>query len=403
MTQPRLVLVTRRFWPLVGGAERQMASLAVQLKRLGCEVTILTAHWEPRWPSEISHHGVRVVRLPHPTLRGWGTIRYMLAVGRWLRSHRDEFDLVYVSTLRHDAYAALAVRDLDMPVPVILRAEGVGSTGDCQWQEEASFGSRIARRCRGADSIVVSTASVEAELLAAGFTRLVRIEGGVSLPATPCTEEQRTAARKDLGRANPELIVAHNAPLAVAIGRLDEGKGLDTLIDAWPLVLRQQPRARLWLVGEGPWRPRLATQIERLRLRRRIMLAGTFDDVEQFLRAADLFVLPASREGTSLALLEAMAAGLPIVATDLPGNREVLGGEGPSSQTDLAPPLVTPGKPETLAEAILRVFDQPAEAQLWGAAGRERVGEAFSIVKMAERHLELFEQLISARRSIDSP
>lgn len=409
--KPRLVLVTRRFWPLVGGAERQMASLAAELKRLGCDVTILTAHWEPRWPEEISHHGVRVVRLPNPTMRGWGTVRYMLSVGRWLRDHRGDFDLVYVSSLRHAAFAAISERDLDAGVPVVLRSDGTGRLGDGHWQREATFGGRIAKQCQKADAVVAPSPAVENELLAAGFTNIERIDNGVALPSTISTAEQRAAARTDLARANPELTVAESAPVAVYTGRLHEVKGLDTLLAAWQIVLREQPRARLWLVGEGPQQRLLASQIEKLRLRRRVMLAGTFDDVDQFLRAADLFVLPASEEGTSLALLEAMAAGLPIVATDIPGNRHILsdsihadqadsgdGSESPSHHC-----LVTPGKVEPLANAILQSFDDPATAERLGTAARRRVGEAFSIAKMAEQHLELFNRLIANSSPPDTP
>ena len=424
MKRPRLVLVTRRFWPLVGGAERQMASLATELKRLGCDVTILTAHWESRWPSEISHHGVRVVRLPNPAVRGWGTMRYMLAIGRWLRDHRGQFDLVYVSTLRHDAYAALCVRDLDVAVPVVLRAEGVRQMGDCHWQDEAHFGHRIAKRCQKADAIVAPSPSVEEELLAAGYTNVTLIDNGVAISETVCTEEQRAVARMDLARANPDLTVADSAPVAVFTGRLHEAKGLDALLAAWPMVIAKRPRARLWLVGEGPLHPKLAAEIERRNLRRRVMLAGTFDDVEQFLRAADLFVLPAREEGTSLALLEAMAAGLPVVTTENRGNRHVIEGEGlaekgaveksvvekgPTSEVADGPrsesrgPLVPYGEAEPLAQAILQVFNEPEIARQWGAAGRRRVGEAFSIAKMAERHLKLFQRLTSDHQPTDSP
>ena len=117
----RLVLVTRRFWPMVGGAERAVAELAAELANRAVPVTLLTARWQPSWPAEINYRGVPVVRLPNPRLRAWGTFRYMQALGRWLRRHRDEYDLVYVSMLKHDAYAALAAVGGD--APVVLRAE----------------------------------------------------------------------------------------------------------------------------------------------------------------------------------------------------------------------------------------------------------------------------------------
>lgn len=404
MSGPRLVFVTQRSWPLVGGAERQIASLAAELKQLDCDVTILTAHWEARWPAEISHHGVRVVRLPHPAFRGWGTIRYMLAVGRWLRANRESFDLVYVSGLGHDAYATLSALGQDTAIPVVLRAEGAGLLGDVHWQNTSHFGHRIARRCQSADAVVAASPHNEQELLAAGYSQVRRIDNGVHVPEALNTTAQRVVARCDLARANPELTVAESAPVAVAIGRLHEAKGLQKLLAAWKLVVRQQPRARLWLVGEGPYRPMLSVKIEQLKLRRRVALAGTFDDVEQFHRAADLYVLPAAAEGALLSLLEAAAAGVPVVATDIPGHRHVLLGDANrESASDKHYFLPPPDETEPLAAAILRAFEQPEEAAQWAVHVRRRVGEAFSIVKMAERHLELFQQLIAVRQMNDSP
>ena len=115
----RLVLVTRRFWPLVGGAETVMANLAAELAARGVGVTLLTARWQNDWPAELTYRGEPVVRVPNPALRGWGTWRYMKAIDRWLRENRDSYDLVYVSMLKHDAYAALGA--VAGSGPVVLR------------------------------------------------------------------------------------------------------------------------------------------------------------------------------------------------------------------------------------------------------------------------------------------
>ncbi len=132
----RLVFVMRRYWPLVGGAEMVMANLASELRERGATVTIVTAQWHADWPQEVVHREVPVVRLPNPLQRGWGTLRYMLAFSGWLRKHRDEFDLVYVSMLKHDAHAAVGALARSQ-IPVVLRAEGGGPAGDCQWQHTA--------------------------------------------------------------------------------------------------------------------------------------------------------------------------------------------------------------------------------------------------------------------------
>jgi len=106
-----------------------MANLGEALVRQGAEVTLLTARSDSRWPAETVHRGIKVVRLSQPALRWWGTWRYMSAIKRWLREHRERFDVVYVSMFKHDAYAAVGV-GRSMGFPVAIRAEGAGFSGD---------------------------------------------------------------------------------------------------------------------------------------------------------------------------------------------------------------------------------------------------------------------------------
>lgn len=391
MSEPRVVLISRRFWPLVGGAETIMGRLAAELHRRGLATTLLTAHWQREWPREIEHHGVRVIRLANPSRRVWGTARYMRALAGWLRSHRETFDLVYVSMLKHDAYAAVGEGRRGR-FPVVLRAEGAGLSGDCHWQLDARCGLRIKRRCLEADAFVAPSPAIERELIAAGYPRprIHYLPNGVSVPS-PRTAEARLEARAALAEIDPALWLDAEAPLAVYTGRLHDMKGLEHLVAAWPEVLRRRPQARLWLVGEGAFRPRLTELIGNLGLNGRVLLTGAFDDVEDFLVAADLFVLPSLEEGMSLALLEAMARGLPVVATSIPAN-EVLVEDGRHGR--LAPTR----DPAALAAAVLEICDQPDQAAQWGQRARRRVSDEFSLVKMASDHVTLFKRLLTAAR-----
>ena len=133
----------------MGGAETVIANLAAALVAQGATVTVVTARWDRAWPTEIVHRGVRVVRLAQPGLRFWGTICYLRQLGRWLRRHRREYDLVYVSQLKHDAWMAVRI-GRRLRFPVILRAAGAGQTGDCHWQTIGRFGKWIRRETRRA-------------------------------------------------------------------------------------------------------------------------------------------------------------------------------------------------------------------------------------------------------------
>lgn len=390
MTPPRVVLVSRRFWPLFGGAEAVMADLAVGLREAGADVTVLTAQWERNWPAEVSHRGVRVVRIAQPRLRFWGTWRYLRGLETWLRQHRAEYDLAYVSMLKHDAYAAVSV-GRELKFPVVLRVEGAGLTGDVHWQLNANFGRRIRSRCYKADAFVAMSDAIERELISAGYPRqrLCRIPNAVRV-GPQCSAKQRDEARQALGETHPLLAMSQQAPVAVYTGRLQAGKGLETLIEAWSRVAAKRPDARLWIVGDGPERAALWRQIDDAGLDGRVVLAGSFDTVDDFLAAADLFILPSLEEGMSRALLEAMAAGLPVVATDIAGNRTLV-------ENDVQGLLVPVHDAEALAQAIDRVWNDSALANRLGAAARERVQKEFSLDQQVRAHLDLFAGLIKER------
>jgi glycosyltransferase involved in cell wall biosynthesis len=214
---------------------------------------------------------------------------------------------------------------------------------------------------------------------------MVGIESGVPIPELR-TAARRMQARETIGESNPALSLDERTPLAIYTGRLHAAKGLESLIAAWTKVVQRRLDARLWLVGEGPEHAALERQIHSLGLAGRAALVGSFDNVEDMLLAADLFVLPSFEEGLSIALLEAMAIGLPVVASDIPGNRRVV-------QDDIHGLLVPPGDSAALANAIERVFAAPSWAAGLGAAARQRVQDHYSLDRMVDEHLDLFRNL----------
>ena len=223
----RLVLVTRRFWPLVGGAEVIMANLAAEFFRQGASPVVLTAQWHKSWPQKCVMGDVPLIRLPQPARRGWGSIRYLIALTRWLKTHVREIDLVYVSMLKHDAYTSIGSL-AGTNVPIVLRAEGGGQTGDCQWQQTIRFGRRIKSRCLQADALVAISPAIENELVRAGYSHDIihRIQNGVKVVAE-VHPTRRWQTRVALEEVNPDLSVPRQAPLAVYTGRLHSAKGLE--------------------------------------------------------------------------------------------------------------------------------------------------------------------------------
>lgn len=380
----KIALITRRYPPLIGGAEKVLSYLARALAAEGAEVTVLTARpvgagpgapATEAWVPEAGPGRLTVVRLPTSRLRFVGTWLYMGALRRRLAA--QPVDLAYVSMLKHDAYVAVGV-GARRGFPVVLRPEGAGATGDLAWQSWGRFGRRIGARCQRADAVVSIAPAVTAELKAAGYdpARIHALPNGVPVP------EPAWQRRADW-RAGPR---------AAYVGRLAPEKGLDTLVDAWPAVRGAFPAARLTLLGEGPERPALERRAAALGLAGAVDLPGATADPTDRLRAADLFVLPSREEGMSVALLEAMALGVPLVATSIPGNRRLV-------QDFKHGRLAPPGDPAALARAVVDQWTHFDRAVHMSRAARRWVQDEFSIQAVARRHLELFEALVGGARN----
>jgi glycosyltransferase involved in cell wall biosynthesis len=407
MNRPlRLALVTRRYPPLIGGAEKVLSYLAEALAAEGVDVTVVTSRIPGlelaaredvpvttgcKGQGQVSRGKLTVVRLETSRLRFWGTWRYMRNLHRWFRG--NPIDLAYVSMLKHDAYVVIgAGRRLGFPV--ILRPEGAGATGDVAWQSWGNFGRRIGLRCRLADAFVVISKAIEQELRDAwwsgtmrfsplqemfrrtpGEPPIISIPNGVPVPPT------RWQCRLEWSAA----------PRAIFVGRLATEKGLDTLIDAWPSVRVRYPQARLILIGEGPQRATLEARVKALGLTlgpgQAVDLPGASPDVTASLREADLFVLPSREEGMSIALLEAMALGIPLVASSISGNCRLV---SDFEHGRLAPP----DDPEALARVIIEQWNDFDRAIHMSRAARRRVEQEFSIQIMARQHLALFQEKV---------
>ena len=170
------------------------------------------------------------------------------------------------------------------------------------------------------------------------------------------------------------------------VARLTPEKDVGTLLRATSLVVQRDPSFRLEIAGDGECGPALRQLTTELKLERHVRFLGTVRDVAPLLGRARLFVLPSLTEGISLSLLEAMAHGLPVIATRVGGNAEVI-------RPDETGLLVPPRAPAELADAILRVVTDPDLGRRLGLAGRRRVEEHFNVRTMVARYEALYDEL----------
>ncbi|MBY0229453.1 MAG: glycosyltransferase [Gemmataceae bacterium] len=170
---------------------------------------------------------------------------------------------------------------------------------------------------------------------------------------------------------------------AVLVARLAPEKDIPTLLDAAALLGKACPDFRLEVAGDGPLRTELEAKRDALGLRSCVSFLGNVRDVPALLKRARLFVLSSTTEGISLTLLEAMARGLPIVATRVGGNPEVV----VHGETGL---LVPPSDPAALADAVARLWTQPETCARMGEAGRARAEAKFDIRRMVAEYEKLY-------------
>ena len=174
--------------------------------------------------------------------------------------------------------------------------------------------------------------------------------------------------------------------LIVTVARLDPVKRLDVLISA----LAQLPGVLLVVVGDGQERDKLARLAAELGVEQRVQFAGQQRNVLPWLAACDLFALSSDWEGLSMALLEAMAAGLPVVATRTGGTPELV-------VQDVTGELVPPGEDGALAQTIAGLLDDAELRRDLGRAGAERVAEAFTVERMIGQTVQLYDQLLARK------
>ena len=179
------------------------------------------------------------------------------------------------------------------------------------------------------------------------------------------------------------------------VNRLQDEKDQLTLVKAF-IEFRDRRSAykdnvRLVIVGDGPDRPKIEKFINERRISEVVWLAGSRNDTAEILRSIDIFVLPSLIEGVSNTILEAMSTGLPVIATNVGGNPELVVDE----ETGY---LVNPGKPGEIADAIQKYFCDRELIKRHGNSARTRVLEKFSIQRMVDRYLNLYQELVEQQK-----
>ncbi len=421
MSKPRVYIAIATFHPQVGGAERQALLQGCALRAHGYDATIITLRHDRAWPKYDAVEGVPVVRVAGMVLGGrekfpapLRKLAYLLGVltmGWVLWWRRKSYDILHVYQLNLLILPAAFVCWLvSKPLIVALRCADscyrVGSSNDettsarpCQVKAPSSLakdGDRSRGDLEALESLGKPIVGLTRYLLKRANAVMVvltlHMQKDLTEHGLPIAGVRVIPNGVDLAHfrpAGPAVRPLFRAGLVLFVGRLTFQKGIDVLLTAWRDVQEHLPhsqRARLVIVGTGPLRARLESLSVTLGIADSVEFVGVQVDVAAWLRSSDVVVLPSRWEGMPNSLLEAMASGLPCIATRVSGSEELI-------QHGINGLLVERDDDAGLAQALLSVLQNPVLGGKYGCAARLTIEEHYSLDHVMGAYLDLYHSL----------
>lgn len=359
----------------IGGAQKLLLEQARWFHAHGHDVTAVFFYdkqgLQHRWQQglefpllTLASVGPRANLLQQPWALAAGLLRL------WRLIHKEKFDVIESFTYDSNILALPIAWLTGVPARIATH-HGI-IEGFPRWIEKIHTWLMNA----GVASILVSVSGKTLEqAIRAGVKPAHNTVIPNGIPPVTIGSMDRSTVRRRIG-------VENGGALLLSVGRLVFQKGHEYLVQAMPKVLEQFPGSTAVICGEGALRQDLEKLISRLDLNGCVRLLGNQNDIGQFLAGADVFVLPSRWEGLPVALLEAMGAGLPVVATRVEGVDEVVENERQGI-------LVPPEDPQALASALLQLIGNADLRRQMGEAGRQRVAGLYTLDIMCEQYLKL--------------
>lgn len=352
----------------VGGAERHVVDLASALARQGHSVTLACSIQGALAPLA-EQAGVRVQALLRRLIKRRKSPRYAWELARLVR--RECFDLVHAHMFASALASAEALAGTETPLVITEHSQ-------------AAWRSPYACRCsQWAYSRAKHIIAVSREIK----WRLVEQDGVPYDRVSVIMNAVSPAPLQALIKAPDLPGVPEASALVGVVTRLQPEKGVAYFIEAAAAILQRLPRVHFLIIGDGPRRRALQMYAEQLGIQKHVHFLGFRLDARAIVASLDVLVVPSLSEGTPLVTLEAMAAGVPVVASAVGGIPEQVKHEGEGL-------LVPPGNALALGEAILRLLANPSWARMLGQAGRQRVAAQFRLETMVKQTEDLYRALL---------
>jgi glycosyltransferase involved in cell wall biosynthesis len=398
---PRVCLLTETYYPLTGGGESQTRVLAASLRNRNFQVLIITRRCSDSWKEIDLVDGVSVYRIP-PVGTGRFTRWFMLF---WsllaLAKTRSQYDVVYVSGFKSLGLSAVLAAKL-LRKRCILKADSNGEmSGEFFAAGLKKFGltptSIIVRILlsgrnkilRGANYFVAITTGIAEELKSEGVdpSSIALISNGIDTDRfSPITAFEKQSLRQTLVIPRKGIIITY-------AGRLVSYKGLPLLLRVAEVIQSEFDHVGFVLIGSGGFdmhncEDELKKFVKAKGLEESIYFAGEVDNVHEYLQASDIFVLPSEEDAFPLALVEAMACGLPVISTPVGGIKEII--------TDRQNGLLVQARDfQQLYQVISGLIRDPTLSASLGTAAVQTVQERYSAGIIIQKYCELFRRVHS--------
>lgn len=375
---------------ILGGAQENTLYTVEGQQRAGHEVTLITGPAvgpEGELVERAMRSGARIVVEPNlvRAVNPWRDTRAYFRLKRMFRESRP--DVVHTHSSKAGVLGRYAAHRSGVPF-VVHTIHGLPFF-PYQSRLVNRFFVAIERRCaRISDRIISVADSMTAQALAAGVGRPEQfrtVYSGIEVE-TFLRDYDRASVRKRFGLSEDDLVVGK-------VARLSDLKGHEFLFRAFERVARDEPRAKILLIGDGWRRAEYERRVRAMGLSGRVVFAGLIppSEVPAAIHAMDVLVHTSLHEGLARVLPQALISGVPVISWDIDGAREVV-------ENDVTGVLLPPKDVDGLAAAILRLLADPALRERMGRAGRERLAPLFDHRRMARLITETYEDVLASKR-----
>lgn len=354
----------------IGGAESLLVTLSEELYRRGIPLTIVTLRPNNKGVQDkIEAVGGRVVEFPSRKLRDWGRLQ---ALGQFLES--ENVDVMHTHlTMANILGQWLGWR---LKIPTVSSLHNIHMRSQNNFWHHQLENWLLNNKAAAVVAVGESVAAAHADRLK---QQKIRVIHNAVPDFKPLREHECMETRCELTNGYPDRTVL------LAIGRLERQKAFTDLLEAMAIHLRTHPDTHLAIAGDGPLRPVLEDRCAVLGIEHRVQLLGVRHDVPRLMMAADVYVNSSHWEGLPISMLEALSAGLPVVATRV--------GEVVHVVDSATAELVEPGQPIDLAAALDMIVASPQRRRALGAAGRKLIHQRYSATIWVDQLLDLYHEV----------